>query len=112
MEFDIVTPTTKSELLKAIKTNKNNFRFGAGYTDLILELKKKNESHITVINLAQLTDKKFNSIERNTRFIRLGALVTAASIVNDKFSYIVFPIGSLALNVKLFIPSLKLLDLL
>ena len=82
MEFDIVTPKTKSELLKAIKANKNNFRFGAGYTDLILELKKKNEQNITVINLTQLTDKRFNSIEKNTKFIRIGALVTASTIVN------------------------------
>ncbi|OFY87894.1 MAG: hypothetical protein A3F72_03220 [Bacteroidetes bacterium RIFCSPLOWO2_12_FULL_35_15] len=98
MEFDIVTPTTKSELLKAIKTNKNNFRFGAGYTDLILELKKKNVLNVTVINLAQLNDKKFNSIERNLKFIRIGALVTASSIVNDKFIEKNFPVLQQAAN--------------
>lgn len=98
MEFDIVTPTTKSELLKAIKENKNNFRFGAGYTDLILDLKKKNEQNITVINLAQLTDKKFNSIEKNSKFIRIGALVTASSIVNDKLVVKIFPVLQQAAN--------------
>lgn len=98
MEFNIVTPTTKSELLKAIKENKNNFRFGAGYTDLILELKRKNEQNITVINLAQLNDKKFNSIEKNSKFIRIGALVTASSIVNDKLVVKNFPVLQQAAN--------------
>lgn len=85
MDFDVVSPKTQSELLKAIRLNKANFRFGAGFTDLILELKKKNLQDVTVINLAQLNDKKFNSIEKSAKILRIGSLVTAAEIVSDKF---------------------------
>ena len=98
MEFDIVTPKTRSELLKAIREHKNNFRFGAGYTDLILELKKKDVPNITIINLAQLSDKKFISIEKSGKSIRIGALVTASSIVNDKFIEKNFPVLQQAAN--------------
>ena len=84
MDFEVVTPKTKSELLKAMK-QKNNFRFGAGYTDLILELKKQDANGVTVINLAQLNDNKFSSIGKTSTGLRIGSLATAAGIAEDKF---------------------------
>ncbi len=90
MEFNIVNPKTRSELLSAIR-RVNYFRFGAGYTDLILELKKQNERGITIIKLAQLKDKQFSSIEKNATDVRIGSLVTASQIVGDKFIEKNFP---------------------
>ena len=57
MNFDLITPETTEELLQAIDENqRNNFRFGAGYTDLILELGAQPDEELTVINLAKLGD--------------------------------------------------------
>ncbi len=57
MNFNTISPLTITELLEAIKSNQNNhFRFGAGYTDLILELQHQDENDLTIINLAKLND--------------------------------------------------------
>lgn len=79
MDFDIVIPKTKSELLSAIRKEKN-FRFAAGCTDLLMELRKKNEDNITLINLTQIRDAKLNAISKSAKGIRIGALSTAGSI--------------------------------
>ena len=63
MEFNIINPKTKPELLAAISKQKH-FRFGAGYTDLLMELKKKSEEGLTIINLAQVKDAQFNGIKK------------------------------------------------
>lgn len=83
MDFNIISPKNKSELLRAMKQEKN-FRFGAGYTDLLMELKKENEVNYSIINLAQLNEKSFRVIQNNSGGIKIGALVTAAQIVNEK----------------------------
>ena len=90
MNFEIITPTTKSELLKAIKSTKN-FRFGAGYTDLLMEFKKNPPQGLTVINLAQLNDKSFSSITKTQTQIRIGAMVSASQIISEKFIHDKFP---------------------
>ena len=97
MNFDITTPTTKTELLKAIKSTKN-FRFGAGYTDLLMEFKKNPPKDLTVINLAQLNDKHFSSITKTKTQIRIGAMVTASEIISDKFIHDKFPVLHHAAN--------------
>ena len=63
MEFNIVNPKTKSDLLEAIR-KESHFRFGAGYTDLLMELRKKPEEGLTVINLSQVKDVQFNGIKK------------------------------------------------
>ena len=83
MEFNIINPKTKSELLKTIRKEKH-FRFGAGCTDLLMELKKNPENGLTVINLSQVKDAQFGGIKRSAKGIRLGAMFTAHKItVNE-----------------------------
>jgi len=85
MNFNITTPKTTNELLDQIAEHQNNnFRFGAGYTDLLLELKKQPDDNLTVINLAYLNDDHFTSIIKCDDGIRIGALVTVSKITyND-----------------------------
>ena len=84
MEFNVANPETTKELLKVIGENQNNdFKFGAGYTDLVLDLKKQERVDLTVINLARLKDRQFTSIEKTNEGIRIGALVTINEIISD-----------------------------
>jgi len=84
MNFNVISPNTTEELLELISENQGNkFRFGAGYTDLILELKKQPYEKLTVINLAQLNDNSFTSIQKCDDGIRIGALVTVNKIILD-----------------------------
>ncbi len=80
MEFNIVNPKTKSELLGAIR-KENHFRFGAGCTDLLMELKKKPEKDLTVINLSFVKDPLFTGIKKSAKGLRFGAMFTAHKIV-------------------------------
>lgn len=85
MNFDIVNPANTEELLSAIRKFRNrNFRFGAGCTDLLMELKKKPDDGLTVINLSGVVDPAFTGIKKTTRQLRLGAMVTAHRIVMNE----------------------------
>lgn len=79
MEFEIRNPKTKTELLSVIRTEKN-FRFAAGCTDLLMELKKKPEIGLTVINLTHVKDPQFSSIKKSAKGLWLGAMFTAHKI--------------------------------
>jgi carbon-monoxide dehydrogenase medium subunit len=83
MEFNIINPKTKSELLKTIRKEKH-FRFGAGCTDLLMELKKNSDEGLTVINLSQVKDAQFNGVKKSAKGIRLGAMLTAHQIVMNE----------------------------
>ncbi|MDP8208634.1 MAG: FAD binding domain-containing protein [Candidatus Electryonea clarkiae] len=84
MNFNVASPETNEELFEVIAANQGrNFRFGAGCTDLLIELKKQPEKDLTVINLGYLNDPQFNSIENNDGSVRIGALVTANRITSD-----------------------------
>ncbi len=80
MDFELITPKTKSRLLEAMKREKH-FRFGAGCTDLLMELKKNPDEGLTVINLSQLSDTRFTGIRKSSNQFRLGAMLTAHKIV-------------------------------
>lgn len=85
MNFAVVSPATAEELFRVIADHQaGNFRFGAGYTDLIPELKKQSSEDLTVINLAHLRDHHFTAIERTDAAIRIGALVTAAEVASSR----------------------------
>ncbi len=99
MNFNVISPDTTEELLQSIAENQGNkFRYGAGYTDLILELKQQADQDITVINLANLNNKRFTSIERGVDGIRIGALVTASRITVDRELQRRFPVLCQAAN--------------
>jgi len=84
MSFKVVSPKTVDKLLQAIAENQGrNFRFCAGGTDLLLEIKKNPVKGLTVINLAQLDGEDFTSIDISADRIRIGALVTAHRIAGD-----------------------------
>ncbi|MFI5221016.1 MAG: FAD binding domain-containing protein [Bacteroidia bacterium] len=93
MNFDIINPLTTKELLGTIKKfQKENFRFGAGCTDLLMELKKKPEENLTVINLSQIKDAHFTGIKKTTAKFFLGAGVTAHQIVKNEEIKKQFPV--------------------
>ncbi|MFQ5334648.1 MAG: FAD binding domain-containing protein [Flavobacteriales bacterium] len=93
MNFEVITPKTTEELLAAIASSQNNnFRFGAGCTDLLMELKSEPEDNLIVVNLSQLKDEKFSGIEKSDKHIRIGALVTVGQLLADKELHTRFPV--------------------
>jgi len=93
MDFDVISPKTTKDLLQAINDNQNNnFRFGAGYTDLINQLKHKPEEDLTVINISQLNANRFSDIIEMDGHINLGTLVTASEIIDNALIKEYFPV--------------------
>jgi CO/xanthine dehydrogenase FAD-binding subunit len=93
MDFEVINATTTDELLKAIADNQNNdFRFGAGYTDLINHFNHQPIEGLTVINIAELNETAFNSISEEGGAIVLGALVTASDLINSKLIEEQYPV--------------------
>jgi CO/xanthine dehydrogenase FAD-binding subunit len=84
MSFKVLSPKTAQDLLRAIQDLQGKiFRFGAGGTDLYLEIKKNPPEDLTVVNLGQLSDESFHSISASDDGIRIGALVAAHRIASD-----------------------------
>ena len=84
MDFDVISPKTKKDLLKAISENQDSkFRFGAGYTDLLLELKEKPEKNLKVINISQLKEDSFNTINDMGDYFHVGTNVTAQDLIES-----------------------------
>lgn len=99
MEFNVISPQTTAELFEAMKANlANNFRIGAGCTDLLIELKKQPDPGLTVINLARLEDDLFTSIRETDAVIRIGALITAEKLCHDLHVRDRFPVLRQAAN--------------
>ncbi|MFH0867207.1 MAG: FAD binding domain-containing protein [Bacteroidota bacterium] len=93
MDFDVISPKNSQELLEAISNLQDKkFRFGAGYTDLINDLNNMPQEGLTVINLAQLKDEKFNIISFKEKGVRIGALVTASQLMNNDTLKIDYPV--------------------
>jgi carbon-monoxide dehydrogenase medium subunit len=84
MDFNTISPKSKKELLEAINSCQDkNFRFGAGYTDIINELNIHPQQNLVLINLAQLIDEDFNGITINEKGVRIGALTTANELLKN-----------------------------
>ena len=99
MNFNLIIPRTTKDLLAIIaEQHDNNIRIGAGMTDLLLELKKQPDEKLTIINLAQLSDDHFSTIATFEGGIRIGALVTANQIANNKTLQQQFPVLCQAAN--------------
>jgi len=101
MDFNTITPQSTADLLDVIQENQeNDFRFGAGYTDLIPELQIQNEKGLIVINLAQLEDHDFTEIRAEKSSIRLGALTTMTDVLTNgnlqQFPVLIEAVESLA----------------
>ncbi len=84
MNFEVINATTKDELLSALSSCVNsNYRIGAGYTDLIMELKKNSSEDLIIININGLEDPSYKSIKIENDVVTLGTLVTASDLVNS-----------------------------
>jgi CO/xanthine dehydrogenase FAD-binding subunit len=95
MNFNVLSPRTTEELLAAIsELQGKRFRFGAGGTDLYLEIKKNPVEDLTIINLAQLNDDDFTSIVASDSEIKIGTMVTAHRIASDGVLRRRFPVLS------------------
>ena len=99
MVANVISLETTEELLKVIDEYKDTeLRFGAGYTDLLVELKKQPNEKLVIINLAQLNDKHFTTITESDCEIRVGALVTASEIISNELIRKQFPVLCEAAN--------------
>ena len=93
MNFNVISPESNEELLTTIADNQGkHFRIGAGYTDLLLELKKQPPDGLMVINLAKLDDPDFTAISYADNLLSLGSMVTANMIVRDKHIHRDYPV--------------------
>lgn len=91
MDFDIIIPKTKSELLSAIRTQKN-YRLAAGCTDLLMELRKHCNESLTLINLSQVKDPKFAGITKSLKGLRIGSMTTVGSITLNEEVQKLYPV--------------------
>ncbi|MFH1297927.1 MAG: FAD binding domain-containing protein [Bacteroidota bacterium] len=93
MNFDVESPTTREELLQSLRRHQStDFKLGAGFTDLLIELKASGREDLTLINLARLEEEEFTGIGFYPTEIRIGALVTVARIQKDSYIDEHFPV--------------------
>jgi carbon-monoxide dehydrogenase medium subunit len=93
MDFDVISPKTTPELLQAISDNQsNNLKIGAGFTDLINQLKNQTIEDLIVINMSKITDVNFTQIVENNTSLQIGTLVTASQLVDNKFIKESYPV--------------------
>ena len=93
MDFDVISPRTVENLLSVISDHQDsNFRIGAGYTDLLLELKTNSTEGLKIINIAQLNDTSFNDIIDMGDFIHVGTNVTAQQLVESELIHSNYPV--------------------
>ena len=93
MDFDVISPKTREALLEAMEACRDKkYRFGAGYTDLINDLNANPQEDLTVINLAQLQDDVFSSITEDDSGLHIGALVTAAQVLDNEYVQTHYPV--------------------
>ncbi|MEB2328739.1 MAG: FAD binding domain-containing protein [Ignavibacteriaceae bacterium] len=94
MNFELINPQSFKELFLVLKKLKHRkYRYAAGCTDILIELKRNPEDDLTLVNLSQIKDFKFRGISQTKNSVRLGAGVTANDIVRN-------------LNIKLLYPVL------
>ncbi|MBI4945678.1 MAG: FAD binding domain-containing protein [Bacteroidetes bacterium] len=93
MDFEIISPATCKELKQMLINNQGkNIRIGAGFTDLIIDMRKNNPVDLTVINLSQLKEKEFTTVQTGENEIRIGALTTTAAIIKNAYLTEHFPV--------------------
>jgi len=93
MDFEVINTRTADELLKAIADNQNNnFKIGAGFTDLINQFKHQPVEDLTVINISQLEDSTYKDIVEEKEVLRIGTLATASAIIGNTYIKENFPV--------------------
>lgn len=84
MHFDIESPSNSDDLLQSLRRHQSeNYRLAAGFTDLLIELKKSVTEDLILINLSRLRGEGFSELEITGSECRIGALVTAAGICRN-----------------------------
>ena len=93
MDFEVINTTNQAELLKAIADcQPHNFKIGAGFTDLINQLRHKPQEDLKIINIAPIGDDEYNNIVEQDDNLQIGTLVTASEIVNNTYIKEEFPV--------------------
>jgi CO/xanthine dehydrogenase FAD-binding subunit len=93
MNFEIINPVSIPDLLTSLKNcQEGSFRFAAGCTDLLPELRKNPGKEIMVINLSHVIDKEFTGVSFSSSGLQLGARVTAHQIVINEDIRANFPV--------------------
>ncbi len=93
MNFDVISPLTREELLRSLENmNGRPCRFGAGYTDLVMELKEGSHEELMVINLARLQDEVFKGVRMTGNGMYIGALTPVADLVYNDEVQALYPV--------------------
>jgi len=99
MDFNVLSPANRSELLAVIKELQgSSFRFCAGGTDVLLEIRKSKPVGLTVVNLNRLKDDEFTAIKLNEAELRIGSLATVARIAVNPVAAERYPVLQQAAN--------------
>ncbi len=99
MNFNVVSPVSENELLRYIEALQDkNFRFCAGGTDLLVELKQNCSENMTVINLGRINEGMYNSINESEGELYIGTLATAREIAENDLIGEKFPVLRQAAN--------------
>ena len=85
MEFDVISPKTKDELLSVIQDHQDKrFKIGAGMTDLLNQFKSQKTDDLTVISISSIDEPSFSVITEQDEYIEVGTLVTASDLINSE----------------------------
>lgn len=81
-EFELHEPTTINELKTLLKKHGENSKILAGGTDLIPELRERNNKPNHIINIKKIN--KLNKIQQKNNQLIIGATTTANQLTNHK----------------------------
>lgn len=82
-EFDYYGPSTLEEALSILSEHQESVAILAGGTDIVLELNEGKINPAIVVNIKKL--KELDYIKKEKEILRIGALTSFTSIVNDSF---------------------------
>jgi len=83
-------PTTVSEALEMASENKNNFRFLAGGTDVIVNKFQGNETLTTFIDITKI--KELKEVAKTETHLQVGALISLSNLYTFEEIKINFPV--------------------
>lgn len=93
MSIECISPVDIKELRRALKNaGRRPFRFIAGGTDVLIELKRNSTAALLLVNISGLRDPEFRRISKQKGCLSIGAGVTAAALTKDPFIREAFPV--------------------